>query len=179
METEINVSVAIIEPHIGLFSRTKAVNKQVASVAKAKPDLIILPRYTMKVDELLEAYDAAKKFKPNIAMFSQTQYPQRIDPLAPGDLNPLSRLKYEVSDLPYKGREDANLDALFLFCEGKIEPTQSIHNSVRPGGYLIMLDNLGNHMVLYRHVEGKEPGFNVSENLEKKMKNCSLYDLKF
>jgi len=180
MANETNLSVAIIEPRKGLFSGAKAVDKQVASVANAEPDLIILPRYRMKVEDVDHAYETAKKIKPDIALFSQTQFAQRIDPYAKDNRNPLQRLNYKVEDSPYRVLEGLNLDMLVLFGGEKIDPESPLFTNLRPGGYLIWLDDHENSEVMRRNQGGSEPwNYRVFENIDKMIKHCSWYDLKF
>lgn len=180
MENEKSLSVAIIEPKLGFFSRTKAVSKQAASVAKAKPDLIIIPKYTDDLHNVEEAYHAAKQEHPYIALFSPAPLAQRIDPWTQYDGNLLRRLVYEVKDFPQKGIEGLNLDMMVLFGGEKIDREAPVFKSIRPEGYLIWVDDHDNHEVFHKHLEEeKVVNNNLFENLDKRIKNCSWYDLKF
>ena len=181
MENEKNLSVAIIKPHKGFFSGTKAVNKQVASVAKAKPDLIIIPQYTDSLHKLEEAYHIAKHEHPYIALLSQTQFAHRIDPWTQYDGNPLRQgLKYEVKDFPYKGTEGLNLDMLVIFGGERIDGESSASKSIREGGYEIQVDDHGNHEVFHKQLGETGTVNNTVFGKEKKgLENCLWYDLKF
>ncbi len=178
---ETNLSVAIIKPQLGFFSGIKAVNKQVASVARAKPDLIIIPKYTDERHNVEEAYHIAKQEHPFIALFSQTQFAHRIDPWTQYDGNPLRQgLKYEVKDFPYKGIEGLNLDMLVIFGGERIDRKSPASRSLREGGHEIQVDDHGNHEVFHKQLgETGTVNNTVFENLDKKIKNCSWYDLKF
>jgi hypothetical protein len=180
MANETNLSVAFIEPRKGNFKGVKSVYEQVANVAQAKPDLIVIPRFTYDSEIIREAYNAARSIKPDIALFSQTRHAQKIDSYAPVNNNPLQGLEYAVKDFPHKGIEGLNLHLLVIFGGERIEPETTAITSVRPGGYMMLVDNHGKHQIFYRHqVDRAIQKSPVATSLDKKIKNCSWYDLKF
>jgi len=187
MENEINLSVAIIEPRKGLLRIFQPVSDQAAVAAEAGADVILIPKYTEKSDDVLKAYYSAMHFNPDIAVFTPTQGANKLysgtqgaNKLYLGAPNkPRPGLEYEVIDLGFERLKgsDYNLHLLVLFFEKKIEPEPSVFNRVRPGGYLFLLDNHGNHVVSYRHAGEKR--IPVVENFEKKINRRSWYDLIF
>jgi hypothetical protein len=182
MENETNVSVAIIEPYKSLFGITRAMKKQAAKAAKENPHLIILPIFTKELRRLDKVYEIAKKINPHVVMFSRAEGAQKYNTYDTN--NPLANPKpvYTVWCAPDKEEYIGSwgLDLLVLFGGDKINPEANAFNAVKPEGYLIWIDNHGNHEVFHKRLEGKGTyNFRALENLEKKTKNCSWYDLKF
>jgi hypothetical protein len=177
MANETNLSVAIIEPHIGLFRSIRSVNNQAAAAAEAGANVIFIPMYTKSSECLGKAYESAKYFNPNIAVFSPTPWINKIFPEEA--CNPLSGLRYDVPELDSKGFIKSDLHILALFDKERIVSEPSVSDKVNPGGYLILPGNNENRAVLYKLTK---KGLTIPvppKSLEKRIKHCSLYDLIF
>jgi hypothetical protein len=177
---EINLSVAVIEPVKDQYGKLDVSDERVVAVAKEQPNLIVIPRFTDSLARLTRAYMIAKTIKNDVAMFSQTNgHAQRIDSYTPFNNNPLLNLKYEVKDVPFRGREDLDLDLLVLFGGEKIDREAPALRSLGQGGCGIWVDNHRNYEVFHKQLGETGTVNNTVFGNEKKIKNCSWYDLKF
>lgn len=177
MENEKTLSVAIIEPRKGLFKIFQPVNDLTAAAAEAGANVIFIPQYTESSECLRRAYDSAAHINLGVAVFSPTP---GINKLFSGDTcNPLSSLIYEVPELDSKGFIKRDLQILALFYKERLEKDPSVVDNVRPGGYVILPGNNENQAVLYK-LTGKGQTMPVPpRSLEKRIKNCSFYNLIF